>query len=383
MKPHRPPRKTLGLVLVAVVMAGLFVHVILHSGPLAPVPVTTASLADRDLQPQVSGVGTVQARQMHRLGPVGSGRLASVAVQVGDEVAAGQVVAELDAIDLDQRQDALQAALERGQATLRELEARHSHASAQAVRYEKAFQARAVSEEVVASRRLELEVAASARDAGRKELERLRSDLAALRAQRASLVLMSPVDGIVAARLADPGTTVVPGQAVVEVFDPDDVWIHARFDQVGGRELVAGLDAGVELRSREGSHYDARVARVEPTADAVTEERLAKLSFVQRPNPLPPLGELVHIAVQLPAHPATPSIPAAAIHREGHQTGVWKVLGSRVEFVPISTGVADPDGFVEVIAGLQPTDTIALHSANRLGPRSRVREVEAIPGTER
>lgn len=381
MTLRMPSRKTAGLVLVIVTMAALFVHVAMRSGPLAPVPVTTTSLDVRDLKPGVSGVGTIEARYTHRLGPVAAGRLVSVSVQPGDGVVAGQVVAELDPIDLDQRLGALRAAIERAQATLRELEARRLHASTEAARYERAFAARAVSEEVVAAKRLELEVSESARSAARKGLELARSDHAAAIAQRENLVLLSPIDGVVAARLADPGTTVVAGQAVVEIIDPDEVWIHARFDQVGGRELVAGLASQVEFRSREGVHVAARIARVEPRADAVTEERLAKLAFQERPQPLPPLGEFVHVTVSLPELPDTPSIPGAAIHRVGHETGVWKVVGRAVEFVPVRTGTSDPDGYIEVLDGIGPTDKVVVYSASRLTAQSRVREVERIAGT--
>jgi hypothetical protein len=43
--------------------------------------------------------------------------------------------------------------------------------------------------------------------------------------------LVSPVDGIVTARLVEPGTTVVAGQAVVQVIDPSSLWVRRAFDQ--------------------------------------------------------------------------------------------------------------------------------------------------------
>jgi hypothetical protein len=48
---------------------------------------------------------------------------------------------------------------------------------------------------------------------------------------------------VVAVRDADPGTTIVAGQAVVEVIDPKSLWINVRFDQISASGLAGGLPA--------------------------------------------------------------------------------------------------------------------------------------------
>jgi hypothetical protein len=55
-----------------------------------------------------------------------------------------------------------------------------------------------------------------------------------------NLRLIAPVDGVVAVRDADPGTTIVAGQAVVEVIDPKSLWINVRFDQISASGLAGG-----------------------------------------------------------------------------------------------------------------------------------------------
>src|SRR5690606_28611598 len=105
-------------------------------------------------------------------------------------------------------------------------------------------------------------------DAARADQARLAAERVALRRQRENLKLVAPVDGLVSRRDADPGTTLVAGQAAVEIIDPQSIWLEARFDQQGAAGLAAGLSAQVELRSRPGERMNARVARVEPRADA-------------------------------------------------------------------------------------------------------------------
>jgi HlyD family secretion protein len=96
-------RRALMLVVVLAVLAILLAFVAVRSGPLAPVKVTVASIEERAITPALFGIGTVEARYTHRIGPTAPGRVASLAVDVGDRVEAGQVLALIDPIDLDQR----------------------------------------------------------------------------------------------------------------------------------------------------------------------------------------------------------------------------------------------------------------------------------------
>lgn len=380
MKLTAMSRRTLGLIAVAIPIFVLFIYVVIRSGPMAPVSVTTASVTMRELKPQIAGIGTVEARYAHRVGPITPGRLLRVDVQPGDTVEAGQMLAELDPVDLEQRLDALRAAADRAEATLYELEARHAFAASQAERYEKLFTARVVSEEQVITKRQELRIAESALNAGYKEIARTRADVRAAGSQRDSLILRAPVDGIVAARSADPGTTVVAGQSVVEIIEPAEVWLNARFDQVSAYGLAAGLPATIELRSREGELFEGEVARVEPKADPVTEETVAKIAFVEKVEPLPPLGEIVHLTVRLPVRKAAFAIPSAALRRVDHAIGVWKVADGEIGFTPVRTGPTDLHGYVQVLDGLREGDVIVLYSEATLTARTRIREVEALPG---
>lgn len=376
-------RRSLGLLAVGLPLLALFVYVVLRSGPMAPIRVTATEVEQRAITPQVAGIGLVEARYSHRIGPIAAGRLLSVAVQPGDEVEAGQIVAELDPVDLQQRLAALRAILDKAEAGLGELKARHALAASQAERYAQLFASGLVSAELADTRRQELRIAEAARSGGQREVARARAELEAANSQRDNLLLRSPVRGIVAARGADPGTTVVAGQSVIEVIEPDEVWISARFDQVNASGLAAGLAARVELRSRENEPIAAVVSRLEPRADAVTEEFLAKIAFVSTPDPLPALGEIVQLTVDLPTVAPAPVLPAAAIRRVGGEIGAWRIDDDQLTFVPLRLGVGDLDGQVQVLEGLQIGDRVVLYSEATLSARSRFKEVASLIGGAR
>lgn len=386
--------RKLALAGVLVPLLVLFVYVAVRSGALAPIPVTVTTVESRAIAPALFGIGTVESRYTHKIGSTAAGRIQRVDVQVGDRVRAGQVLGKMDPVDMDQRVAAQTSALMRAEAAalaaeaqVREAMARKAYAEKQAARYEKLLQAHAVSEEGASTKQQEHQIAeagfAASRanlDAAKQELTRIRAERAGLHQQRANLRLIAPVDGLVVARAADPGTTVVAGQQVIEIIDPASLWINVRFDQLRTSGLRASLPVQIVLRSRAGQKLPGRVLRVEPLADAVTEENLAKVVFDVLPEPLPPLGELAEVTVALPELPPAPTVPGASVQRVGGQLGVWLIRDGSPHFAPVKLGTADLDGRVQVLDGVAAGEQVVLYRHRAIDGNSRIKIVERVPG---
>ena len=386
--------RTIALASVLILLAGLLGYVALRAGPMAPISVTVINVDSQSIKPALFGIGSVEARFTHKIGPTFAGRIKRVEVQSGDHVAKGQLLGEMDPVDLDDKIGAQDATLKRAEATLlaveaqvQEVGARKAFAEIQTMRYEQLLIARSVSEEGAQAKRQELQIAqaslAAARanlDASRQELNRVRADRDGLVRQRANLRLISPVAGIVTRREADPGTTVVAGQAVVEVVEPSSIWVSVRFDQQRAQGLSAQLPAQIVLRSRAGDLLPGQVLRIEPHADAVTEEILAKVAFTTIPQVLPPIGELAEVTVALAAQKSMPVVPNASVQRVDGRLGVWVVEDGSLRFAPIKTGAADLEGRVQILQGLSGGEQIVVYSYKALDANSRIKVVDRIVG---
>ncbi|MCZ2136588.1 MAG: efflux RND transporter periplasmic adaptor subunit [Burkholderiales bacterium] len=380
MKLAPRTRRTVALMALLAPMLALFVYVALRSGPLAPTAVTVVRVERGEIVPELYGLGTVQARRTYKIGPTYAGRVKRLDVHVGDRVRAGQVLGEMDAVDLDSRLLAQQAAIQGAEAAARQAQARQSFAQAQAARYERLGAVHAVSDEGLASKRQELAVADASVAASQEDIRRMRAERGALRAQRGNLRLVAPVDGLVASRDAEPGTTVVAGQSVIELIDPASVWVDARFDQISADGLVAGRPAVITLRSQQAKPLAGHVLRLGPRADAVTEETLAKVTFDAPPTPLPPLGELVEVRVAIAPLAPAPIIPNAAIRTVDGRRGVWRLTDGKLAFVPVRFGRADLGGRVQVHEGLAVGDTVVLYSDATLSANRRIVVREQLAG---
>ena len=376
MMAHSLKRRTWALIGVMVPLLALFIFVAIRSGPLAPVAVTTVTVEEQALTPALFGIGTVEARHTYRIGPTLAARVKQLLVDVGDKVQAGQLLGEMDPVDLEDRIRSQQATVQRATAAYREAQSRQVYAKAEADRYERLLARQLASEELVAAKRQEFNIADASLDAAREDLSRSQHDQQALTAQRENLKLVAPVAGLVVARSADPGTTVVAGQSVIEMIDPNSLWVNARFDQLSATGLASGQPAALALRSRAAQTITGEVLRIEPVADAVTEEILAKIIFQNPPAPLPPLGELTEVTVQLPALSAAPIIPNAAVRRVDGVLGVWKLVGDDIQFTPITLGTGNLDGQIQIRSGLHAGDEVIVYSEKALSAMSRVRVVE-------
>jgi len=208
-------------------------------------------------------------------------------------------------------------------------------------------------------------------------MHRAQSEAMGAGKNRANLRLLSPVDGVITARLAEPGSTVIAGQVVIQVIDPSSLWLRVRVDQGRSQGLVIGLPAEIELRSRPGESFAGHVERVDWVGDAVTEERIANVIFDKPPQGIA-IGELAEVTLHLPAIKNVLAIPAAALHRKDNQSGVWQSANGKARFLPVTAGTLSSDGLVEIRQGLAVGDTVVVHSAKAIADGTSIKPVDAL-----
>src|SRR3984893_11277749 len=171
--------------------------------PKAERPVQIQHVAFEPQDASREFVGVVRARHETDLGFRVAGKIITRAVNVGDRVHAGDVVAQLDPQDLDLQVESAQAELAAATSNL-------ADASAEEARY--------------ASLKIRAAVAAAdydhkkaAKDEATGRLERARRALDLANNQLAYADLKVDVDGVITTTLAEPGQVVALGQAVARI----------------------------------------------------------------------------------------------------------------------------------------------------------------------
>lgn len=388
---NSPALKKAALAALALMVVAGVAYVLTQAGPLAPVKVTVTQAQQTQFAPALFGIGVVEARRSYALGPTMAARIKTVSVDVGDTVKAGQVLAEMDPVDLDERTRALDASAARAESVIAQADAqqadalaRRKIASSNAQRYRDLAQQNFISSSALEARLQEQAsadaqsaAATAAASAARQDLKRLRSERAALQQQRQNLKLLAPVDGVVTGRDGEQGATMLAGQAVVRMVEPTSLWIKTRFDQARSAGLAVGLRADVQLRSSPGEVWQGKVARVEAISDNITEERLAHITLDALPTGLS-IGEAAEVTLQLPSTPPSIVIPGAAIKVHEGRSGVWRMDGGNIRFVPVRKGASSPQGLVQILDGLNAGEAVVVYSQKELAPGTRIRVVDAL-----
>lgn len=381
-----PKRKIIILLLVALIPVGWLLY---SKGPLGPPKVTVTAVQQQSFKAGVFGIGTVDARLTYAIGPTQAGRVFKVFADQGDKVAAGKVLGEMDPVDLEQKVTGAAASVAKARSSLlaaealvRDTASRRTLARTSAERYNALFKADALSREIVDVKNNEANAAQSAHEsaqaaaeAARGEVARANADYAALISQRNNLQLVSPVDGLVVARDAEPGATVVAGQSVFRLIDPATLWIRTRIDQGRFQGIAVGQPAMIVLRSRPDKQLAGKVVRLEVQADSVTEERFVNVAFNEAPGVLP-LGELAEVTIDFPPVANALVVPAAAVKKQGKQNGVWLLEGSTLRFQPVEIGAQSLDGKVQVLKGISLQDNVVVYSQQLLSDGMKVRAVK-------
>jgi HlyD family secretion protein len=261
--------------------------------------------------------GTVEARES-LLGFQLPGRIATVLVQEGDSVVAGDTLAALDRSELDARLAAAQANAAAARALLTELrtgsrsedigqaraalraaETRYANSRSEVERSRRLFEGGAISSEMLDNQRTAMEVAEADVDRAQEALnlvqagprsERIAAQAAQVRQADAAVAqveatiqnatVVAPFSGLVTRRHHEPGEIVSPGLPVLTLMNPDDRWVRVYVleNQVGrislGQVVTISADSYVD-RTYEGviSHISDR-AEFTPRNVQTTEERV-------------------------------------------------------------------------------------------------------------
>ena len=359
-----------GIVLV-VALAGLggvaFAGWSLLLRPLEVRPART----EHDVAVQVFGLGTVEARVQSKIGFKVAGVLVELTADLGDRVAKGAVLAQLDSREQAARLARAKAAVEQAAANLQRAsasveKAEANYANAQNIsRRRQTLAATAITSVETA------ETAVNAERASAAELNLARSDVAVARAtindakaqqqqETATFdfhTLVAPYDAMVIARQKELGSALAAGEPVFSIIDPKSVWVLAYVDETRAGEIALGQPAEIVLRSQPGRRLVGRVARIQPESDRVNEERKIEVAFDQIPAGFN-LGEQAEVYITTRHLAAARLVPQSAIESLTKDSGtIWSLEDGRLQRRQVALGHRLLDGRYEIVGGLPETST--------------------------
>ena len=309
--------------------------------------VALAQLARGDTAQSVILPGNIQPYNKAAIYARVSGYLKSWQQDIGAHVTAGQVLASIEAPDLDQQ-------LAQATATLASAKANYDIAAITANRYNILVKKQAVAQQMADQ---------SAADAAAKKavMDAYAANVRQLQAMQSFKQIIAPFDGVVTARNTDIGALINAGSSagreLFEVSDLHRVRIYVEVPQAFSADLRPGLKATFQMPQYPGQKFDATVVTTSNSINAMSRTMLVEL---QADNPDGKFlgGTYCRVDFQIPNDPNLMRIPATALMtvNRGVQVAVLGE-GNKVVLKSIQIG-RDFGTSVEVTAGLSPQDRV-------------------------
>ncbi len=354
-------RALLGVFIAAILAAGYLVW----SQMLGPVSVLVVT-SEANVPEQVFGLGTVGARVQSNLGFKLPGVLVELMADQGDHVHAGQVLARLDARDVEAQLAVTRAGIVQAQANIDKAMADVASASATvantksvAGRSTRLVKSGAISEEQTETDTAAMRVATANLAVAESEVAVAQAALRSAEAQEASqqatlsyYTLSAPYDGWIVSRNLELGSMPNPGQTVFTVVAADTVWVQSYVDERLAGRLSIGQPATIRLRSEPSRSFPGHVARIEVQSDQVNEERLVDVVFNQTPPDIH-LAEQAEVKITANVLPSVVAVPpSAVVGHEGVRGIVWTVEAGHLARRPVTLGPELLNGRLPILDGL-------------------------------
>ena len=263
-------------------------------------------------------------------------RVTDLLVREGDQVAAGQVLARLDARDIAAKSEQVAAGLTAA-------EAMHREAQAQANRI------RALYADSAATR-AQLDQVETGLVRAESSVRQARASAAELHAMHDYATLRAPFAGTITQRLVDAGALVAPGQPLLEIEDQSVLRIS----------VTAGPDAVRQLRRGQRLSGDLGGRPVESVIEGIVPAPAGHLvtvnAILRNPDREFYAGTSATLLLPQGIRPGR-LIPRAAVIAQGDLIGVYLRKDGTVDLRWIRLGATHGDR-VEVLSGLAPGDTV-------------------------
>jgi RND family efflux transporter MFP subunit len=286
---------------------------------------------------------------------------------IGSSVKAGQVLATIDAPDLDQQ-------LSQAKATLASVRANLQIASLNADRNNIL-----VKKEVVAQQLADQTTA----DAKAKEavVDANEANVRQLEAMQSFKTLAAPFDGVVTARNVELGQLINSGgsgQPLFEVSDLHRVRIYVQVPQSFSAGLKPGLKATFEMPQYPGVQFDATLSHISRAMNPTSHSMQVELQADNTEGKFF-AGSYCNVHFEIPTDANLVRIPSTALITGNQGTQVATLDGNnKVVLKNVQLG-RDLGDSVEVISGLSPSDRIINNPPETLTAGDTVRVAAATP----
>jgi RND family efflux transporter MFP subunit len=373
-RSQRNPRKFSKMIVWAIVVTAVVATAVFLKNWLNPgveVQLATASLTSPSQANAVlTASGYVVARRKAAVASKGTGTLVYLAVEEGDRVKKGQVIARLDDSDV-------MASLQRARENLRVAEADLYDAKTNAERMRTLLK-----QGMIAQAEYDISEARYKRVVATIDAAKFGVREAQVAVDNTRIV--APFDGTVLKKNADVGEIVAPlagaassKAAVVTIADMSSLEVDADVSEANITRVASQQNCEIALDAYPQQRYPGYVTNIVPTADRAKATVMVKIKFKQYDQRvLPEMGAKITFLAPGSSSDRTNikpvlTVPATAVATLDGRQVVFQIKDERAVEIPVTTG-KKLASLIEISGGLKEGDKVISKADDQIKAGAKV-----------
>jgi len=348
---------------------------------LPAIAVRTVAAAVEQWPSGYEATGTVRARTSAAVAAKVMAPVREVRVQAGDRVSEGQLLALLDARDLEANYRRAEAGREEARSA--QAEADHGVAAAKAQldlakvtfgRMKELYDKKSISNQEFDEATARLKAAEASHEMAQAKVAQVRAKIAqaeqevqAAGVMRGYAEIHAPFAGVVTSKTAEPGSMATPGAPLMTIEREGAYRLEAQADESRVKSIRVGQTVSVTLEALDRT-LNARVSEIVPAVDAASRAYTVKVD-------LPALAQLhsgmFGRALFGTGSRAVLAIPAAAVMERGQLQSVMVAEDGLAHTRLVTVGQKAHDN-VEALSGLSAGEKVICPIPAGLGDGARV-----------
>jgi RND family efflux transporter MFP subunit len=300
-----------------------------------------------------------------------NGYLKNWYADIGTHVKQGQLLALIDAPEVDQQ-------LAQSLSNLNTAKANLALAEITKNRYQGLIKTNAVSQQ-------DVDNAVGSYKANQAIVEADEANVKQLQAVQSFEKIYAPFDGVVTARNTDIGDLINSGSSggvktdLFHIAQPGTLRVYVNVPEEYSQGVKVGMTANLALAEFPGRSFRGKLVR---TADAINVTTRTLLIEIDLDNPTGTLlsGSYAEVHLQVPTEASTYLLPVNTLifRSEGLHVGIVK--NGKVELVSVTPG-HDFGDQIEIVSGLKPDDQVIVNPPDSIMSGQQVQIVQAtLPG---
>jgi HlyD family secretion protein len=318
----------------------------------------TAVATNRNIRFSVTAAGDISPREQVSVRPEVNGRIAELAVDIGDSVARDALLFSLDDRDLQIEKESQEKETERAKLQLDQAERNY-------LRAQQLYEENLIAEELFEQSKTDYQLARNALERSQKSLDLVNDRIRKTR-------ILAPFSCTVLTRPVSVGQAVSgsggfnSGTEVLTIADLNEMIINAHINQADVTRLAVEQQVDVEVEAVPGLKVVGTVERIAPQATIKNNikgfaTRILLRNVDKRIRP----GMTANIRIPVASADNVVSVPLAAVFTDiDQETGardryVYVRRGGQFERRPVQVGISDLF-YAEIQKGLESGEVVAL-----------------------